>query len=236
METIKHYLFTESLKKRSIQSKDGEIGHCSDFLFHDDKWRISYLVVATGGLLSRREVLISPEAILVEDMKPDADSIPLNLDRETIENSPRIGEERPVSLEYEKQLSAYYAWPTYGGPSGMLGGPASQVVPMTKSSEYSESLENIEKMDTPNLRSTNELLGYDVLDRDGGKAASVEDLEVNLKDFSIPRLKLKTGPLLQPVYPLLEVKDISEISFRDRSIRTNLEAEAIRELPASEKS
>jgi sporulation protein YlmC with PRC-barrel domain len=230
MEANTHYLFTESLKKKSIQSKDGEIGHCSDFLFHDDKWRISYLVVATGGLLSRREVLISPEAILVEQMNPESDHIPLNLDRETIERSPRIGEERPVSLEYEKQLSAYYAWPTYGGPSGMLGGPASQVVPMTKSSEYSESLENIEKMDTPNLRSTNELLGYDVLDRDGGKAASVEDLEVSLNDFSIPRLKLKAGPLMHPVYARLEVKDVSEISFRNRSILTNLEAETIREL------
>ncbi len=47
---------------QTIQATDGEIGHVKDFYFDDENWTVRYLVADTGGWLTGRLVLVSPQA------------------------------------------------------------------------------------------------------------------------------------------------------------------------------
>jgi len=47
----------------AIAATDGEAGRVEEVYFDDDHWRLRYLVVNTGGGLTGRKVLVSPEAI-----------------------------------------------------------------------------------------------------------------------------------------------------------------------------
>jgi uncharacterized protein YrrD len=77
----------KSLIGFTMGATDGEIGKVRDFYFDDHSWTIRYLVVETGGWLSGRKVLISPEAVLKENR--DKHVFPVNLTMEQIKNSPR---------------------------------------------------------------------------------------------------------------------------------------------------
>jgi uncharacterized protein YrrD len=55
---------TNNLIGYKLEATDGEIGKVETFYFDDDTWTIRYMVVKTGGWLSGRKVLISPEAVL----------------------------------------------------------------------------------------------------------------------------------------------------------------------------
>jgi uncharacterized protein YrrD len=46
-----------------VLASDGEIGKVKEIYFDDDRWVVRYLVVDTGGWLTRRHVLISPHAV-----------------------------------------------------------------------------------------------------------------------------------------------------------------------------
>jgi PRC-barrel domain len=47
-----------------MEGTDGEMGKVEEFYFDDRAWIIVYLLVKTGGWLSGREVLISPDALI----------------------------------------------------------------------------------------------------------------------------------------------------------------------------
>ncbi|SHG83956.1 PRC-barrel domain-containing protein [Flavobacterium micromati] len=51
-----------SLLGFSINGTDGEIGKVEEFYFDDQTSTVRYIVVKTGGWLSEKKVLISPEA------------------------------------------------------------------------------------------------------------------------------------------------------------------------------
>jgi sporulation protein YlmC with PRC-barrel domain len=51
-----------SLLGYTIKGTDGEIGKVEEFYFDDQTSTIRYMVVKTGGWLSEKKVLISPEA------------------------------------------------------------------------------------------------------------------------------------------------------------------------------
>jgi uncharacterized protein YrrD len=52
-----------AIKGSQVLASDGEIGKVKEIYFDDDRWVVRYLVVDTGGWLTRRHVLISPHAV-----------------------------------------------------------------------------------------------------------------------------------------------------------------------------
>jgi hypothetical protein len=46
-----------------LESLDGEIGRFKEFYFDDRHWAIRYLIAETGGWLTGRQVLISPQTL-----------------------------------------------------------------------------------------------------------------------------------------------------------------------------
>ncbi len=95
----------------TIGATDGDIGKVEEFYFDDTTWTVRYMIVKTGGWLTGREVLISPEAILVPDWENKI--IPVNLTRSQVKNSPDIDTDKPISRQEEEKLFAYYPWQSY---------------------------------------------------------------------------------------------------------------------------
>jgi hypothetical protein len=94
-----------------LGASDGEIGHVKDFYFDDKHWAVRYAVADTGSWVPGRLVLISPHAF--GPLPQGGRTLPVNLTRKQIENSPVIESHKPVSRQYEEEYYRYYGWPYY---------------------------------------------------------------------------------------------------------------------------
>jgi sporulation protein YlmC with PRC-barrel domain len=89
-----------------IAARDGDIGRVDNFLMDDDKWNIIYMVVDTGSWLPGRKVLISPS--WVTDIDWSESRVRLDLEQNTIQNSPEYDPSEPLDRQYEERLYEYY--------------------------------------------------------------------------------------------------------------------------------
>jgi uncharacterized protein YrrD len=58
-----HLRSVNEVRGYHISAVDGEIGHVDDFVIDDKDWAIRFIVIKTGGWLSGRKTLISPQSI-----------------------------------------------------------------------------------------------------------------------------------------------------------------------------
>jgi hypothetical protein len=81
-----HLRSCNAVKGYHIHARDGEIGHVKGFLVDDYLWAVRYLIVNTSNWWVGHEVLISPEWI--QDVSWSDSKVSIDLDRQTIKNSP----------------------------------------------------------------------------------------------------------------------------------------------------
>src|SRR5688572_18196681 len=96
----------KELQHYQLRAEDGLIGTVRDFYFDDLHWTVRYLVVDTGGWLSRRLVLISPEALGIPEWNERV--LPVRLTRDQVKHSPPIDTAKPVSRQQEAELRTHY--------------------------------------------------------------------------------------------------------------------------------
>lgn len=177
----------KKLQGYKIKTTDSEIGKAYEFYFDDKFWTVRYLVVDTGKWLPGRQVLISPFSL----GKPNwtKNTFPVNLTREQVNNSPEIDEARPVSRKMEIDLADYYGWPVYwAGVGAKLPGG----VPRTKQSESKKAAkQTIESPVNPNLRSTREVIDYNIQAVDS-EVGHVEDFILDDSSWIIRYLVIDT--------------------------------------------
>lgn len=106
-----HLRSSEEVMGYDIQATDDSIGHVDDFIFQDDTWIIRYIVVDTRNWLPGKKVLVSPEWVKRVDWAKS--KVFVDMDRETIKNSPEYDPSEPVNRTYEVQLYDYYGRPAY---------------------------------------------------------------------------------------------------------------------------
>jgi hypothetical protein len=58
-----HLRSVNEVRGYHIVAADGEIGHVNDFVIDDRDWAIRFIVIKTGGWLSGRKTLVSPQSI-----------------------------------------------------------------------------------------------------------------------------------------------------------------------------
>jgi sporulation protein YlmC with PRC-barrel domain len=75
-----------------IEAADGEIGHVDDFVIDDRDWAIRSIVIKTGGWLSGRKTLVSPQSI--EGISWTESKMLVNLTRDQIAGGPEYVEDR----------------------------------------------------------------------------------------------------------------------------------------------
>jgi len=92
-----------------IHATDGEIGHLSDLVIEDTDWSIHYLIVDTSNWWMGQKVLILPR--LAREIRWTEQLIYLDVDRQTVKDSPPYDPARPLDRAYEDRMAGHYAKP-----------------------------------------------------------------------------------------------------------------------------
>lgn len=217
-----------SLIGYTLHATDGEIGKVEEFYFDDLDWTVRYLIVKTGGWLSGRKVLISPQALQTPDWA--GRSFPVNLSKEQIRDSPDIDTDQPVSRQQEERLHAHYPWRGYwdgafaaNGVWGILPAiPALNDLPPVEGEYQPDS--------DPHLRSTSRVMGYQVHATDG-EIGSVADYITGDADWTIPFLVIKTVHWMGSRNILLSTQWIKKIVWAGSEIMVDISAYRVKNAP-----
>lgn len=101
-----HLRSTNEVMGYYIQARDGDIGHVENFLINNESWAVHYLIVDTRNWWPGKKVLVSPS--WVEEILWDESQVSIDLNRETIKNSPEYDPDAPVDQVYQTRLNDYY--------------------------------------------------------------------------------------------------------------------------------
>ena len=240
----------KSLHGTVIRARDGDIGKVDEVLFDDEHWKVRYLIADTGGWLSDRKVLLSPNGLGERDI--DAGVLRVNLTREQVKGSPDVKSDEPVSRQWEKDYYDYYAWPYYWGGMGFVGGMGFAgglgatneiglyqgpiLAPGMGGSLAQEDLDkrarehsNRDSGDC-HLRSTKEVTGYGIIAKDG-RLGHVDDFIVDDKSWRICYLAVDTKDLWPGKKVLLPSEWIGQTRWPDRTVRVEVTQDQVRNAP-----
>jgi len=223
------YMSMKELRYMPIQAKDGKIGFLEQVYFDDANWVIRYLVVDTDQHLEDRRVLISP--IAVDGVDATSNSLLVRLSRQQVSRSPDIDTEKPVSRQKEMEHNEYYRFAAYWGgpglwghaaiPSALFSAPVAKEKPAEKESRDSH------------LRSSREVIGYRVQATDG-RIGHIEDLVIDLADWSISFLEVDTRNWIGGKKVLVEPLWAERVNWQERKVHVKLTLEAIKSAPPFE--
>ena len=101
-----HLRSTKDVTGRTIQARDGEIGHVSDFVVDDEVWAIRYVIVDTRNWWPGKKVLISTQWI--ERISWEESKVFINLTRQQIKQAPEYTENALITRDYEEELHRHY--------------------------------------------------------------------------------------------------------------------------------
>ena len=208
----------KQLYGNKLGASDGEIGHLKDFYFDDQNWAIRYLVVDTGTWLPGRQVLLSPYSLGRLDQPEKI--LRVNLTRKQIEDSPPIEAHKPVSRQYEEQYHRYFGWPYYWQGNqlwGLSGFPILELPAGPRLSEKTAPVGPLTGGADPHLRSTQAVNGYQ-LKTSEEIIGHVCDFMVDAASWAIGQLVVKTGHRLSGKEVLIEVKNVSRISYEESTV------------------
>lgn len=155
------------MMKFPIEALDGSVGKPKDALFDDRFWTLRYLVADTGNWLPGKKVLVSPLHLIQPSTDLSRHSFPVNLSKSQIERCPSLDEDAPVSRQYEIEYARYYNHGFYWAGSSAFGASptpvyGSDVGVDRQSEDLKRHAEKIGEIEQCHLRSTNEVLGYQI--------------------------------------------------------------------------
>jgi hypothetical protein len=90
----------------NLRATDGSIGHVDGFLIDDTDWTIHYLTVDTKNWWPGKHVLISPRS--AKDMSWAESLVSLDMDRQTVMDSPAYDPSVPVDAAFEARMATHY--------------------------------------------------------------------------------------------------------------------------------
>ncbi len=223
----------KSLVGFAMGAVDGDIGEVKEFYFDDKEWTIRYIIVETGSWLLGRKVLIAPQAVLTPDW--EGKIFPVNLTKDQIKNSPNIDTDKPVSRQEELELYAHYPWSGYwpGGiwdqGMGTLGMMTSPSMPFDQTIYESENISGKET-DNPNLRSTDNVTGYDIKAMDG-EIGNAEDFILDDSNWKLTFLVVDTGNWFPGKKVLISPKWIKDIRWDTSEVVVNASVDKVKNSP-----
>ena len=209
------FIMLHSVQQRygeKLRASDGEIGHVKDFYFDDKNWTVRYLVADTGGWLTGRRVLISPEAL--GHLYPNGKVLLVNLTREQIEKSPSIYEHEPVTRQQEEEYHRHYGYPYYAQAWplwGLVDYPVAAPLPPPSEAETQKRAADA------HLRSTRAVSGYRVEASDG-VIGEVVDFMIDGKTWMIPEIAVECGHWYSGKTITISTGKVSRISYEEGTI------------------
>jgi uncharacterized protein YrrD len=214
----------KQLESCALVAQDGKIGHVRECYFSDDSWLIRYLVVDTGGWLTGRLVLISPNAV----QRVSDDEIQLNLTRKQVEESPPIESHQPISRRYELEYHNYYGYPFYwGGTASLWGTGVPPLVPPVVQPVQPEP--PADERD-PHLRSSADVTGYHIEATDGS-IGHVDDFIVDDERWQIRYLIVDTRNWWPGRHVIVPTDWVERINWEQETILVDVRRDQIKNAP-----
>jgi hypothetical protein len=207
-----------------VRATDGIVGQVDGIFFDDQHWTVRYLVVRTGKWWSKARELISPCS--VRGIDSENHGLWLNLTREQIKNSPDVDSDQPVSRQKELEFQRYYRWPYFWTGAGIWGvaptaeGLVGDPYAWADVSQDAVLGPRVDGQD-PHLRSVKEVLRYRIEATDA-YFGRVNDVLVDLEDWSLPYLVIDTGTWIPGKTVLVSPRWVEAIETSDRRLRLSL--------------
>lgn len=226
---------TSSLNGFAALGNDGEVGTVKEIYFDDAKWTVRYLVVKTGGWFNSRKVLISPFSVLGIDAGNN--QVRINLTQEQIKNAPDIDADKPVSRQHEAQFHDYYGYPYYWAGPMVWGYTAFPTIVADRANDYagdttaaSEQAHAQHDHDDPHLRSSKEVIGYDIKATDD-LIGHVEDLLIDDQDWSIQLIVVDTRNWLPGKQVMVSPQRVADIDWIQQKVTVTLARDEVEHSP-----
>jgi len=164
-----------------------------------------------------RRMLISPIALGTPRWETQA--LPVKLTKEQVESSPPIDTDKPVFRQMEEELHTHYGWPPYWSSTRAL--TAVKVIEGKVENETTEQLA---------LRSTREVVGYDIQASDG-KVGHVDDFIVGDESWIIRYMVVDTRDWLPGRKVLVAPAWIGAVAWPERNVYVDLSRKAVKNSP-----
>ena len=162
-----------------LQSEDGELGLCKDFLVDDRDWTVRYVVGDTRKWLPGRKVLLPPSSL--KDADFSRRRLPLKLTKEQVKGSPPLEEHAHPSREYEVMWFDYYGISEYWleeDKRGMTENPTAMAIAEQESATAGEAQKE------SHIFSVAEVIGSSIAAADGD-IGHLDDFLVDLKAWKL---------------------------------------------------
>lgn len=232
----------KELEGCAVGATDGDLGTVKDLYFDDQRWAVRYLVVETGGWLSRRKVLVSPSAVRRVDL--DNGVIDVRLTRQQVRDSPDFDADKPVSRQHEIDYYDFHGYPYYWHGTnlwGLMMYPMSSVEPSSRPPSAAACADDEPTADhgplpgdgeagDSHLRSTNDVIGHEAMASDGA-IGSVRSFVFDDVSWAIRDVVVDTGNWLPGKRVLLSPERIQRISWPDRRVFVGMTRQEVRASP-----
>lgn len=218
-----HLWSLEGIVGRPAIAQDGEVGSVEDVLVDGLAWDLRYFVVNTGNWLAGKRVLVAPP--IVHRFIPESRELAVSTTREKVESGPSIDDDRPVSRQREIEFAQHFAWPARSlTPTSM---PTPLVPPPIPPNDPSPGADTDHD---PDLRSLQEITGYAIHALDGS-IGKLHDLVADESSWRCRYLVVDTGEWLPGRRVLVSPSWISEVSWKQRTVRIDLPKKSIESSP-----
>ncbi|MGC1816587.1 MAG: PRC-barrel domain-containing protein [Casimicrobiaceae bacterium] len=237
------------LEGYTVGATDGELGKVEDLYFDDGRWVIRYMVVETGGWLSRRKVLISPRS--VTSVAWDDGVMNVNLTRQQVTDSPSVDTDKPVSRQHEIDYYNYYGYPNYWeganpwglgmdpmpwvGASPDLASASRRPLDEALAREQQGRLDQERDSADSHLRSSKEVVGYEIMATDG-PIGSVEAFVFDDESWAIRQMVVDTRKWLPGKHVLLSPAWIDHVSWAEHEVYLKVARQAVETSPEYDSS
>lgn len=229
---------SKDLNGMELAATDGDIGHIEDMQFDDARWVIRHLVVRTGSWLAGRRVLIPPHSVASIDMA--ARRVHVTLTRAQVDAAPGLDSDATVSRQQEIAMYDHYNYPYYWGGSGLWGmmdspmagliAPMPEVVTDAEARRTGVTASADAPAGDPHLRSSAEVIGYDVAGIDGS-IGHVHDFLFDTSNWQIGVVVVDTHNWLPDRLVLVPPAWISGIDWAARRASVGVTRHAIESAP-----
>ena len=203
----------DSLLGSAIVATDGEVGKAYNVLFDDRSWAVRYLVVETNYWFTRGKVLISQTALGTPNWTEK--TIPVQLTRLQVENSPDVDADQPVSRQQERVMVNRDGWVPNPEPFIMSDVLTDVSVPESEARLGSEG--------DPHLRSAKEIARYRV-DASDGPLGDITDFVIDDERWEILKLVVSAESSLDNRRVLIPTQWVAEVSWEQRRLQLSLRA------------
>jgi hypothetical protein len=219
----------KQMQGNKLEATDGEIGHVKDFYFDDQSWAVRYVVAETGAWLTSRQVLLSPHAF--GGFRAFSKTLPVDLTRKQIEDSPPIEWHKPVSRQFEEEYHRYYGWPCYWESDGMRNFPILEMPEKNWPTAAAAAMAKKPKGVDAHLRSTQAVRGYHLQASDG-LIGHICDFMLDERNWTINQLVIKIGHRFSGNEVLIPVNKVIRMSYEESTVFVDMTKAAVEQSPA----